>query len=931
MYPAVRWYMFREERGRRGSVNLPVEGDEIARSGRIWRFGHAQLDEGTLELTVKGKVTALDSKWLQVLMHLLRNAGEIVTKNELAEICWPQRVLSESVLSKTMSRLRNALQDGDQTIIRTVHGYGYRLVAPVTIVQSKIRRAAGRVAYRPGDRHPLRKDWALVSQLGQGSSGEAWLAKQDQTDSLRVFKFPVDMNGLGSLKREITISRLLADFCAERITKLLGWNLELEPYFVEYDYVDGGNLHQWAERAGELLKISMSMRIDIAIQIADTLAIAHSVGVLHKDLKPSNILIETNSGTPVVKLADFGSAVVFDSGKLQALGITRLGFTKTMSSMADAPGTPLYLAPELLAGQPSTVKADIYSLGIILYQLVTGDFRKPLAPGWESDIDDPLLIEDIELAAAGDPSRRFPSAAHLADRLRNLELRRRERSSQIELQNRIQAERRALERMTVRRNWMAVTATLFLAAAATSSYLYLETRKARIETHQAAKNSEVVAEFLSRDVLDLVSELEKPPKEWTVIDLMKSASQKIDVRFSTQPQVAARLHAAVGSAYLTLEETALAKEHLEKAQRIATSIDESSEQSIELAGDLIVFAYLEGRLDQAILEAGQLLSRGVSRWGIDNPAVARLRKSVAWGYAVQGDWLKALQVQREQMAMVLANNSATPADLAGAQRVLGLSLTDAGLFAEAETILRASVDQFEGIANLSEFGKVPARIALIELLIQRGKIREAREELGRIESTIRNGAPSDVSAYKALVMLFDARLLTEEGKFQESIRAFNSIVAFMVPEPFEKIDQRWIVWEAMGSAYARFGDFENAQETFSKAHRASMLTNGEGHPITARISIGRAAALVKLGRHAEGRAVLDSVSPTAMKKIPEVHPIHADRLRVEAALRAEGYPKAPPRQLLQRALAMYETTFGPAHQKTVEAAQDLRNSEPDSY
>ncbi|MCR3949472.1 hypothetical protein NUK32_21500, partial [Aeromonas caviae] len=95
-----------------------------------------------------------------------------------------------------------------------------------------------------------------------------------------------------------------------------------------------------------------------------------------------NVLVVADTGgTPRIKLADFGSGGVLDGGAL-ASDITRLGFTQTIAALDTTSGTPLYLSPEVLAGQPVTTQADVYALGVMLYQAVTGDWRKPLAPGW---------------------------------------------------------------------------------------------------------------------------------------------------------------------------------------------------------------------------------------------------------------------------------------------------------------------------------------------------------------------------------------------------------------------------------------------------------------------------------------------------------------------------------------------------------------------
>ncbi len=81
------------------------------------------------------------------------------------------------------------------------------------------------------------------------------------------------------------------------------------------------------------------------------------------------------------RLADFGSSRLLEPERLQELGITALGLTMTQA-MGDSSATPLYLAPELLAGHAPSVQSDVYALGLMLYQLMVGDLRRPLAPGW---------------------------------------------------------------------------------------------------------------------------------------------------------------------------------------------------------------------------------------------------------------------------------------------------------------------------------------------------------------------------------------------------------------------------------------------------------------------------------------------------------------------------------------------------------------------
>ena len=110
-------------------------------------------------------------------------------------------------------------------------------------------------------------------------------------------------------------------------------------------------------------------RIELIARIADALAAAHAIGVLHKDLKPANVLIAPTPANPDVRLADFGSGRALEPERLAALGITRLGMTENRADGDTTSGTLFYLAPELIAGGAATVRADIYALGVMLYQI----------------------------------------------------------------------------------------------------------------------------------------------------------------------------------------------------------------------------------------------------------------------------------------------------------------------------------------------------------------------------------------------------------------------------------------------------------------------------------------------------------------------------------------------------------------------------------
>src|SRR5690606_14941671 len=118
---------------------------------------------------------------------------------------------------------------------------------------------------------------------------------------------------------------------------------------------------------------------------------------------------------------------------------------------AQASGTLGYLAPELIEGRAASIQADIYALGVMLYQLAAGDLSRPLAPGWQRDIQDELLAQDIASMVDRAPERRPASAAEVAERLRTLEGRHAERARAEQARRDADEAARALARAHQRR------------------------------------------------------------------------------------------------------------------------------------------------------------------------------------------------------------------------------------------------------------------------------------------------------------------------------------------------------------------------------------------------------------------------------------------------------------------------------------------------
>ncbi|MDE2149016.1 MAG: tetratricopeptide repeat protein [Gammaproteobacteria bacterium] len=790
---------------------------------RRWLFGPACMDERALTLHVHDRPVKLERKTLEVLLFLLHHAGEVVTKDELLDGVWPGRILTETVLTKCVGKLREALGEDGRSLIKTVHGYGYRLDAPVR-VESAAAVTAPHFDFKAGDHPALRPLWSLVERLGAGGHGEAWLSRHDKTGEERVYKFAFDGTALNALKREITLSRLLHDSLGERaaaFARVLDWNLERPPFFIETEYTAGGSLLQWADAQGGLANVALPARIEIAARIAEALFAAHSVGVLHKDLKPANVLMDTRrDGVPAVKLADFGSGGVLDTARLDALGITRMGLTQAVDAGTTS-GTLSYLAPEVIAGQPFTVQADVYAVGVMLYQLVVADLRRPLSPDWERDVEDEILCEDIAAAAAGNPAHRLADATRLAQRLRTLDERRSQRAQ--ERVSKLQAERtrQALERMRARRTWMRTALATLAVGLGLSVALYVDARRARNEALASEATTAAVSEFLNQDLLSSGDPEAGPTKDLTLEALLERAAKTVDRRFRDQPQAAAEGHLSLGKSYAGLGLNEQAETQLQKAvalyQRLYGRAGEPTSTALGLLADTLLDL---GRPQDAARLWQEVL---VDRQKLLDPLDSRVldaRQKLAW--ARYWMWSTAEQYARVagELRGVLADAMRAPVrDHPLVDEIrwrLGSILITLHRYGEAEPLLREVV-----AFHLRTFGPrhsstAAARQTLADVSLELGRYDEADTELTAALKDMRAWVGDNLKYTRPL--LYDlGKLRLRQGRLPEAVAILKDLQRRQVAS-FGREDQYYAaITYYLGLAYRQQGDLGHALESFRDA------------------------------------------------------------------------------------------------------------------
>lgn len=822
---------------------------ESSRRELRFRFDDCVFDGRSLGLTVGGTVVKLEPKQLEVLFYLLQHAGEVVTKQELLDEVWAGRILSDAVLTKCIARLRQGLGDESQAIIKTVHGFGYRLVAAVQVETSPAPSLPQIPELKPGDAPPLRPQWALERRLGSGAMGEAWLAQHGKTGERRVFKFGLDAGSLTSLKREITLYRVLNDSLGPRpdLVRLLDWNLDEVPFYLESEYVERGSLLDWADSQGGWSRIALTQRLELMAQVAEALSAAHAVGVLHKDLKPSNVLVADDRGSPQVKLADFGSGQLVDLARLEALEITRLGFTAVQTD-ADSGGTPFYLAPEVLAGQAPTARSDIYALGVMLYQCVAGDTRKPMAPGWESDVDDPLLREDIAAAAAGDATRRLGDASLLATRLRTLEVRRSERAAELAAREEAQRLRDLLEGTRKRRRQWGMASAALAGVLCVVSLLLWQVRDAEQRARDDAEIAAAVNQFLTQDLLAQASPLVSGRRDVRVRDLLDAAAKNVGARFSGRPIAEASVRLTLGNAYLNLGEFTPAQTELESALRLALASGQADALAANARLDLAQLHTRRNAYAKAREVLGPLLAQG------DPTIRARADIATAFSMMEEGDFKAALARLRAVRPRVETLLGPTSTEALTTQTYLANVLRELGQYDEAITLYRQSLASRQALQGEGHVATLEAMRGLGGALYLSGALAQA---LPVLESAAKlSGELYGPRHDRTLLIVSDLALVKQGLKDYPGAEALMHFALEARGAEYGKdsADYRTLL-NNLGVLYGDMGDPARQHQYLARNCEAEQAASGASSPATLICHHNLARALMDLKRYADAAAL----------------------------------------------------------------------------
>lgn len=666
---------------------------------------------------------------------------------------------------------------------------------------------------------------------------------------------------------------------------MLDWNFDEPPYFIETEYCQGGSLLDWFESQGGAARVALETRIELVARIADALADVHLVGVLHKDLKPANVFVVPGDGDiPKIRLADFGASRILDPGLLARLEITRHGFTQVIDPNADVnAGTLLYLAPEVASGQPATGKADIYALGVMLYQFVVGSLRRQLGAGWEIGIDDEMLRADIAAAAENNPERRLANAAELATRLRSLAARRRAYRDAIEAERQADAAARALERMKARKIGVMAAFAALLAGLAVSTFMYLDARSARrlAESESARATSEArraeaeahraqaVSEFLTRDLFAPVTAWKVPVKDMTVAALLKAGASRANERFANDPATAADLKTALGLSFNALEMSAEAEEQLEQA--FAGHIGaggRDDRRAINDAAELATVKFATGRDDGHLAEYEALAQTASQRHGALEESVLRLRTQLAWSRLHRGQLAYAKtafqSIFDDQVKARPDDDRAIALTCDG----LALALSKYGDYKAAERIARDGIQRATRAHGAAHESVGLLQLTLGQIANETGRYADA-EVAFRAALRIAEAWGEAASGPRITALAGLARTRLRQRRYEEAIDIVSNALAAL--DTSNSFDQSVVVRLVLGETLIEKGAIAEAGRNLQDTLNRSVVNYGATHILTRQVRLALARQSLMAGDAERARKQLTDPVPLQFDDLAPTH------------------------------------------------------------
>jgi len=575
--------------------------------------------------------------------------------------------------------------------------------------------------------------YRVLGEAGHGGMGAVFLGERDDPQLRQRVAIKLVQGGSaagGLVRRFLEERRILSSLDHPHIARLLDGGITADgvPWFA-MEYIEGTPIDRYcAER-----RLGSAEKLHLFLRVCDAVQYAHRNLVVHRDLKPSNILV-TDEGR--VKLLDFGIAKLLASDPGAETG------ERTQTGLQ--PMTPGYASPEQIRGKPASTSCDVYTLGVLLYTLLTGQHpylttgRQPHEVARAILEDEPPLpsavaaegerrrlrgdLDTIVVAAMRkEPVRRYATAEQLAVDIRQ-HLRGRPVSARPDTW-------RYRTGKFVRRHQAGVAAAVAFAMLFVGYGVTITIHAERVA--EEAARTEEVKDF----VLSLFTHANpgvSQGRDPTASELVDEGARRVATELAGHPAVQAEMMATLGQVYVTLGRYEAAVEMLETALAIRRRLHRRPEETVARTAQLLSDAlHYQGRIAEAegltreVLEMHRrLYGDGHWRFGIVLTDLGDLLHT-------RGELTEAEDHLRMALRILTAARGEDSPDVARARRDLGNVLRDRGAYAEAEVLYRQALSNFEALFGNAEPMGALTRNEMARLLAETGAHDESDRLLRR--------------------------------------------------------------------------------------------------------------------------------------------------------------------------------------------------------
>ncbi|MGA9341231.1 MAG: serine/threonine-protein kinase [Rhodanobacteraceae bacterium] len=766
--------------------------------------------------------------------------------------------------------------------------------------------------------------WLVGEMIGRGGTGDVHVAmRTDGAFEQRVAIKFLRYEAAGELERFNAERRILAHLEHPGIARLLdgGMSPDGRPYTL-MEYVEGRSITAYCREQ----RSSLSERLRLFGQVCDAVAFAHRNLVIHRDLKPGNILVD---GEGRVKLLDFGIAKLID-----------VAATRHDAQVTIAPFTPDYAAPEQLSGQPVTTATDVYALGVLLFELLTGE--RPLrmqglpstqavrllmdrSPPWPSRVskskpDAPvparLLAGDLDAIVAKCLRKEAGHRYETVDALK-LDTQRHLRREPVLARG---GARTYLARRFARRHWLptAAVSTLVLAMAAAALYA----NDARLHTERALNRADAVRDF----VIDLFRQNDPVAgnsRTMSARELVDLGVRRIESGLGGDADTRIELLGVSGNLYRSLGD------YPRSAELLARRLKQA--QMAYAPGDP---RRIEAQLDSARAEVGAerfdkaqaLFEQALAGAAPTRVELLPLRARILLGLghleAERDDNHQAIKWTEQAIDLLRHLPTATKADLAQALADRGSYVFRNGQIAEAEQPLREALALLDPQAHDSYTSLLNVREDLGMVLTSLGRFGEARALLSANVAAMRQLFGDEHPRLADALHQLGA-VMRQSGDVKSAIPVFQEALAIYEHTYGPEHSFTATALTSMGQSLSADGEHQQAIDALVRAHEIYVTTLGplHTHTVTAAIALAEArlAAGDSAGAERGFRAALE-----AFQKIGDGKHIYAEaaRLGLGQALAAEHrYEEAD--APLRQAKTRFIKEFGADDRRAIEAAMVL--------